>query len=72
MIRSFIIAVAAMIAMTTASAATWFVNGIQVGNVCRSGGYYFIYPTYKAQPVGSPCGFFNMYGVYMYGYVSGE
>jgi len=39
----------------TAQATTWYVGGVLMGNVCRNGAYYFIYPISYGQPVGSSC-----------------
>ena len=39
----------------TASAATFWFNGVLMGTVCRSGAYYTVYPRHMAQPVGTTC-----------------
>ena len=57
----------------TAHADTWYVNGVLMGNVCRNGVYYTVYPYSMAQPVGTSCPIRNGYGnIVGYGYVSNE
>ena len=48
--------------IASASAATWWYNGVLYGNVCRNGYYYTVYPRHQAQPVGSNCLIRNNYG----------
>lgn len=58
-------------AMIPAQAATWFYGGVLVGNVCRAGAFYWVYPISYAQPVGTSCSFM-LQGTPFYGYVSNE
>lgn len=61
------------LAATSSFATVWLVNGVWVGNVCRNGAYYTVYPSYDAQPIGSSCAIINGYGqVIGYGWVSNE
>ena len=73
--RSLLIAAllaAAAAAPAVATAATWMLpNGVFVGNVCRSGAYFWVYPPSSAQPVGSP-GSFWMGSINFNGFVSAE
>jgi hypothetical protein len=45
----------AMGAVGSASAQTWWINGVLYGNVCRSGLVYFVYLPANMQQVGSAC-----------------
>lgn len=60
--KKTIIAIALAAAAITASAATFFYNGVLMGTVCRSGPYYTVYPINMAQPVGSTCPVRDAYG----------
>ena len=58
---------------SVASASTWWHNGLLYGNVCRSGAYFTVYPSYNAQLVGSSCPVRDGFGnVVLWGYVSDE
>ncbi|HET8687987.1 MAG TPA: hypothetical protein VFM18_15230 [Methanosarcina sp.] len=48
-----------------AAEASWLYNGVWVSNICRyqaNMGFYFVYPTYDAQPVGTYCIYRDVYG----------
>lgn len=71
--KRVIIAAALAAATFSASAATWWVNGILFGNVCRNGLYYTVYPVHMGQPVGTVCPVRDSYGnIVMQGLVSNE
>lgn len=52
--KKVILAVSLAFAALGAQAATYWVNGVQYGNVCRSGPYYTVYFN-ESRPVGSVC-----------------
>jgi hypothetical protein len=60
--KKTIVAISLAVAAISASAATFFYNGVLMGTVCRSGAYYTVYPVSMAQPVGSPCPVRDPYG----------
>jgi len=71
--KKVILALALAASTLTASAATFWVNGVLFGNVCRSGPYYTVYLYQDAQPVGTTCAVRNQWGyVIGYGRVSNE
>lgn len=71
--KKIIIGILAVAAMSSASAATWWVNGVLYGNVCRYGLYYTVYPISMGQPVGSVCPVRNNRGdILVLGLVSDE
>lgn len=53
--KKIVIAAVAALSVMSASAATWWVNGVLFGNVCRNGIYYTVYPIHMGQPVGTVC-----------------
>jgi len=68
-----LIALSSFAAVSTAQADTWYVNGVLVGNICRNGVYYTVYPYSMAQAVGTSCPLRNGYGqIVGWGYVSNE
>ena len=68
-----ILALSLTAATLSASAATWWVNGVLYGNICRNGIYYTVYPLHMGQPVGSMCPLRDNYGnIVMWGRVSNE
>lgn len=60
--KKIIVGLLAVASMSSASAVTWWVNGVLYGNVCRSGIYYTIYPIHMGQPVGTLCPVRDIYG----------
>ena len=70
--KKILVALAAVTAMASASAATQWVNGVLYGNVCRMGSYYTVYH-HASQPVGTTCPIRNDYGgIIGYGVVTNE
>ncbi len=65
-----ILAIALAALAMNASAATWWVGNTLFSNVCRSGGWYFVFASYSA-PVGSACYFTIPQGTF-YGTMSAE
>ena len=57
-----ILVAAAMFTAFAADASTWYVGGVWFGNICRSGGYYTVYPRHMGQPVGTTCPVRDSYG----------
>jgi hypothetical protein len=53
--KKAILAIALAAAALSASAMTFFYNGVLMGTVCRNGPYYTAYPVHMAQPVGTAC-----------------
>lgn len=53
--KKFLIAAAFIAAAASASAATFWYDGVLMGTVCRNGPWYTVYPNSMAQPVGSQC-----------------
>lgn len=71
--KKVVIGFLAAAALSSASAATWWVNGVLFGNVCRSGLYYTVYPIHMGQPVGTICPVRDAFGnIIMQGIVSNE
>ena len=61
------------LAAGSAFSATWWVNGVLYGNICRNGIYFTVYPANMAQPVGTTCPMRDSYGnIVGQGYVSNE
>ncbi len=60
--KRLIVAAAVMAATFSASAATWWVNGVLYGNVCRNGIFFTVYPIQMGQPVGTICPIRDSYG----------
>jgi hypothetical protein len=46
----------ALLLTSSAFAGTWWFNGVLFGNVCRSGGWYFVFQN-GGYPVGNSCWF---------------
>ena len=49
-----------LLTMSSLTSAGWWYNGIRVSNVCRASfnmNWYYVYPVYSAQPLGSFCRF---------------
>lgn len=65
--KKVILASLAALVTTGAMAATFLVNGVWYGTVCRNGYYYTVYPSHMAQPVGTSCPVRDAYG-YVIGY----
>lgn len=53
--KKALVILAAVAAIASAHAATFFYNGVLMGTVCRDGLYYTVYPIQMAQPVGTSC-----------------
>jgi uncharacterized membrane protein len=71
--KKLILVTLAALATTTAMAATFLVNGVWYGTVCRSGVYYTVYPSHMAQAVGTVCPVRDAFGyVIAYGIVTNE
>ena len=51
-----------LVATVQVSAATFWSNGVQYSNVCRSGHYITVYDIRRAQPVGSACSVLDYWG----------
>lgn len=60
--KKLLVAALAALSFTSASATTWWVNGVLFGNVCRAGAYYTVYPLHNGQPVGTSCPVRDPYG----------
>lgn len=61
------------LAVSSAFAATFYVNGVLYGTICRNGIYYTVYMISMAQPVGTTCFMRDSYGnIVGQGYVSNE
>jgi hypothetical protein len=71
--KKTILTIGLVIASLSASAVTFWSNGVLMGTVCRNGIYYTVYPTYMAQAVGTVCPMRDPYGAIVgYGYVTAE
>jgi hypothetical protein len=71
--KKAIFAALAALATSAAFAATFYINGLWYGTVCRSGYYYTVYPSHMAQPVGTTCPVRDVYGnIIGYGVVTSE
>ncbi len=65
-----VLAIALAVLAMNASAATWWVGNTLYSNVCRSGGWYFVFAD-RGMPVGTPCYFTIPQGTF-YGTMSAE
>ena len=55
-LKQFAVIAVLMLGAAYAGAVTWYApNGVLMGNVCRNGAYYTVYPVSMGQPVGSLC-----------------
>ena len=71
--KKLIMALALLASIGSANAYTWWDNGVYMGNVCRSGYYYYVYPLSMGQPVGTGCPIRNnATNIIGWGYVSDE
>lgn len=71
--KKILTAVALSITMFSAHALTFWHNGVLMGNVCRNGAWYTVYPLQMAQPIGTTCAVRDVYGNFMaYGIVTNE
>jgi hypothetical protein len=53
--KKLAVGILAALSFASANAATWWVDGVLYGNICRSGIYYTVYPLRMGQPVGTVC-----------------
>lgn len=71
--KKIIISILTATMFTSASAVTWWHNGVLFGNVCRNGVYFTVYPERSGQPVGSTCPVRDSFGnILGYGLVTAE